>query len=85
MLAHPTGRLLLTRDPYAENIMKIIDKVGANDKIIELNANTYRLYLDWRNCIYARKKGVKISINPDVHNSTGLADINLVIKIARKG
>ncbi|MEN6624188.1 MAG: DNA polymerase/3'-5' exonuclease PolX [Smithella sp.] len=85
MLAHPTGRLLLAREPYAVNIMEIINAAARFNKIIELNANPHRLDLDWRNCIYARKKGVKISINPDAHNSAGLADISMGIKIARKG
>lgn len=85
MLAHPTGRLLLAREPYAVDITKIIDTAARFNKVLELNANPHRLDLDWRNCIYARKKGVKISINPDAHNPAGLADINLGIKIARKG
>ncbi len=85
MLAHPTGRLLLAREPFAVDIGEIIDAAARYDKIIELNANPHRLDLDWRRCIQARKKGVKISINPDAHHITGLADISLGIKIARKG
>jgi len=85
MLAHPTGRLLLAREPYAVNIMEIIDAAAQCSKVLELNANPYRLDLDWRNCIYARKKGVKIAINPDAHHAKGLADIIFGIKIARKG
>jgi DNA polymerase (family 10) len=85
MLAHPTGRLLLAREPFAVNIGEIIDVAARYDKIIELNANPHRLDLDWRHCIQARKKGVKISINPDAHHIAGLADISLGIKIARKG
>lgn len=85
MLAHPTGRLLLARDPYAVDIMEIIDTAASSGKVLELNANPHRLDLDWRNCIYARKKGVKIAINPDAHHVSGLADISFGIKIARKG
>jgi DNA polymerase (family 10) len=85
MLAHPTGRLLLARESYAVNIMEIIDVAARYGKVLELNANPRRLDLDWRNCIHARKKGVKISINPDAHHAAGLADISFGIKIARKG
>jgi DNA polymerase (family X) len=85
MLAHPTGRLLLAREPYAVNIREIIDTAALNGKVLELNANPQRLDLDWRNCIYARKKAVKISINPDAHQLSGLSDISFGIKIARKG
>ena len=85
MLAHPTGRLLLAREPYVVNIAEIIDMAALYGKVLELNANPQRLDLDWRNCIYARKRRVKIAINPDAHSTTGLADISFGIKIARKG
>ena len=85
MLAHPTGRLLLAREPYLVNIMEIIDTAARSGKIIELNANPHRLDLDWRHCIYAKKNGVKIAINPDAHHVAGLADISWGVKIARKG
>jgi DNA polymerase (family X) len=85
MLAHPTGRLLLSREPYAVNIMEIIDTAAQFGKILELNANPHRLDLDWRNCINAKKKGVKIAINPDAHHIEGLRYTSFGIKIARKG
>jgi DNA polymerase (family 10) len=85
MIAHPTGRLLLSREPYALNIMEIIDAAAEFGKALELNANPHRLDLDWRNCIHAKKKGVKIAINPDAHQIAGLQDISFGIKIARKG
>lgn len=85
MLAHPTGRLLLSREPYAVNIEEIIDTAAKFGKALELNANSHRLDLDWRHCIYAKKKGVKIAINPDAHQIEGLQDISFGIKIARKG
>jgi len=85
MLAHPTGRLLLARESYAVNIREIIDVAAQYGKVLELNANPRRLDLDWRNCIYARGKGVKISINPDAHSASGLADISFGVNIARKG
>jgi DNA polymerase (family 10) len=85
MLAHPTGRLLLSREPYALNILEIIDAAAKFGKALELNANPHRLDLDWRNCIHAKKKGVKIAINPDAHQIAGLQDIGFGIKIARKG
>ncbi|MBN1475074.1 MAG: DNA polymerase/3'-5' exonuclease PolX [Syntrophaceae bacterium] len=85
MLAHPTGRLLLSREPYAVNMEKIIETAAKFGKAIELNANAHRLDLDWRHCIYAKRKGVKIAINPDAHQIAGLHDVSFGIKIARKG
>lgn len=85
ILAHPTGRLLLAREPYPVDIKKIIDAAAQNKKVIELNANPYRLDLDWRYCRYAKKQGVKIAINPDAHNTATLHHIDFGINIARKG
>jgi len=85
MLAHPTGRLLLSREPYAVDIQEIIDTAAKHGKALELNAYPQRLDLDWRNCIHAVKKGVKIAINPDAHSVDGLRHIALGVKIARKG
>lgn len=85
MLAHPTGRLLLAREPYAVDINEIIAACAQWGKIIELNASPYRLDLDWRNLIHAKKRGVKIAINPDAHHIEALDDVFFGINIARKG
>jgi len=85
ILAHPTGRLLLAREPYALNIHRVIDAAAAEGKVIELNANPLRLDLDWRHCIYAKKKGVKIAVNPDLHNLAGFDYMDGGVNIARKG
>lgn len=85
ILAHPTGRLLLAREPYSVDVEKIIDAAARMGKVIELNANPYRLDLDWRYCRYATKQGVKIAINPDAHNTATLCHIDFGINIARKG
>ncbi|RJP58579.1 MAG: PHP domain-containing protein [Ignavibacteriales bacterium] len=84
ILAHPTGRLLLSRDGYKVNIKKVIDACVANRVAIEINANPHRLDLDWRNLYYAREKGCLISINPDAHSTDGVSNIEYGIMIARK-
>jgi DNA polymerase (family 10) len=85
MLGHLTGRLLLTRDPYAVNIPAILDAAAATGTIIELNANPKRLDMDWRWWPLAREKGVRCSINPDAHSTEGLHDLFFGIGAARKG
>lgn len=85
MLGHPTGRLLLAREPYAVNLKNVIDAAAYNNVIIELNSNPLRLDLDWRWCRYAKEKKVKISINPDAHNLRGLNHTVFGVEIARKG
>ncbi|MFA5015635.1 MAG: histidinol-phosphatase, partial [Actinomycetota bacterium] len=85
MIAHPTGRLLLARDPYKVDIIRIINAAAENNVDLELNASPFRLDLDWRMCKYAKEKGVKIFINPDAHNIKNLSDYIFGVNIARKG
>ena len=85
ILAHPTGRLLLAREPYALDLERIIDFAASRGMVIELNANPHRLDLDWRNCKYAKRQGARIAINPDAHQAEGLGDIRYGVNIARKG
>jgi DNA polymerase (family 10) len=85
ILAHPTGRLLLAREPYAIDMMRIIDEASRSGVAIELNAHPYRLDIDWRLCKYAKEKGVKIAINPDSHDEKGLKDTFFGVGIGRKG
>ena len=85
ILAHPTGRLLLAREPYAVDMMRIIDEAGRSGVAIELNAHPHRLDIDWRLCKYAKEKGVKIAINPDAHEEEGLKDTYFGVGIGRKG
>jgi len=85
MLGHLTGRLLLTREPYAVNVPDIIEAAAATGTIIELNANPRRLDMDWRWWPLAREKGVRCSINPDAHSAEGLHDLFFGIGSARKG
>ncbi len=85
VLAHPTGRLLLSRNPYKINIEKVIDACVENDVAIEINANPQRLDLDWRNIFYAREQGCKFAINPDAHSRKGIEDTKYGIMIGRKG
>jgi len=85
ILAHPTGRLLLAREPYAIDMMRIIDEASRSGVAIELNAHPYRLDIDWRWCKEAKEKGVKIAINPDAHDEEGLRDTYYGVGIGRKG
>ncbi|MFM2189939.1 MAG: hypothetical protein RL491_325 [Bacteroidota bacterium] len=84
ILGHPTGRLLLSRQGYPLDHLKVIDACAANGVAIELNAHPYRLDLDWRWLNTAVEKGVLISINPDAHHTDGLKDMRFGVNVARK-
>lgn len=85
MLGHPTGRILLRREPYKIDLHKIIDAAIANGVIIEINANPRRLDMDWRLWRRAAEKGLMCAINPDAHRVEGLAYFEAGVNVARKG
>ncbi len=85
IVGHPTGRLLLTREPYAINVPAILQKAGEVGVAIELNADPHRLDLDWRYLREAHERGALVEIGPDAHSVTGLENIALGVGIARKG
>ncbi|WP_339865970.1 helix-hairpin-helix domain-containing protein [uncultured Algoriphagus sp.] len=85
ILGHPTGRLLLRRQGYPIDHKAIIDACAANHVVIEINANPWRLDLDWRWVRYAMDQGVMLSINPDAHAMEGYADMKYGVLVGRKG
>ena len=84
-LGHPTGRLLLEREPYPLNLPKVLEAAAATGTWIELNCNPWRLDLDWRWWHRARDLGVLCCINPDAHKTEHLRFLDLGVTIARKG
>jgi DNA polymerase (family 10) len=84
-LAHPTGRLLLSREGYQVDIPALIDAAAATGTVIELNSNPRRLDMDWRWWPRAREKGVRCVINPDAHTASTIQYLYFGIGVARKG
>jgi DNA polymerase (family 10) len=85
VIAHPTGRLLLEREPYPVDIQAVIDACAATGTWIELNCNPHRLDLDWRLWFHAKNKGVKCVINPDAHRNEHAGFLRFGTGIAAKG
>jgi len=91
MLGHMTGRLLLRREGYALDSARVLAAAVAHNAIVELNANPYRLDMDWR--IWRRAAGPGApgrdlplcSINPDAHDTSGLEFVRAGVNSARKG
>lgn len=85
ILGHPTGRLLLRREGYPVDHKAIIDACAENKVVIEINANPWRLDLDWRWVHYAMDKEVMLSINPDAHEKKGYFHMKYGVLTGRKG
>ena len=85
IIGHPTGRLLLSRDPYPVDMDAVIEKAAATGVALEINGDPHRLDLDWRVLRQARDRGVAISIGADAHSVAGLSYADFGINMARKG
>ena len=85
ILGHPTGRLLLAREPYPVDMNALLEKAAESGVALELNADPHRLDLDWRHCKRAKELGVPIEIGPDAHSTRGLDCMDVGVGIARKG
>lgn len=85
MLAHLTNRLLLEREGFPVDHRAVIDACADHGVIIEINANPWRLELDWRWVAYALSKNVWISINPDAHDKESIQNMYYGVCVGRKG
>jgi len=85
ILAHPTGRLINRREPYAVDMEQVFAAAAANGKPLELNANPARLDLHDLHCAAAKRHGIPIVISTDAHNTHGLDVMRYGILQARRG
>ncbi|MEW6665262.1 MAG: DNA polymerase/3'-5' exonuclease PolX [Thermodesulfobacteriota bacterium] len=85
ILAHPTGRLIGKREPYAVNLDKVMEACSANGKILELNAHPERLDLSDLHCRKAKEKGVKLAVSTDAHQKEALDLMSFGVATARRG
>lgn len=85
ILGHPTGRLLLTREPFPIDLDAIMEKAVECGIAIEMNCDPHRLDLDWRFLQLATRRGVTIELGPDAHSPDGLDYLVFGVQVARKG
>ena len=73
ILGHPTGRVLLRRDPYAYDLDAVLKRCAELGVAVEHNAAPARADLSDSNLRRARQHGCRISVNTDAH-TTGELD-----------
>jgi DNA polymerase (family X) len=84
IIAHPTGRLLLQRDPYGLHIEKVIDAAAAHGVALEINAFPNRLDLSDIHARLARERGVRLSLGTDAHDKSHLDFMKYGVMTARR-
>lgn len=85
MLGHATGRLLLRREGYKLDLDAVLKAAAAHGKMVEINANPYRLDLDWQYVKRAKALGIPVVINPDAHSPADLEYVRFGVDVARRG
>jgi DNA polymerase (family 10) len=85
ILAHPTGRLIDSRDPYDVDMLKIIRHARGRGCFLELNAHPERLDLLDIHCQIAKDEGVLIAISSDAHGTQDFDNLIYGIGQARRG
>jgi DNA polymerase (family 10) len=72
ILGHPTGRLLLKREPYAVNLDPVLKRAAELGVAVEHNASPHRLDLNDKNMRLAKELGCRFVINTDAHSIADL-------------
>jgi DNA polymerase (family X) len=85
ILGHMTGRQLLRRPGYEVDIEAILVACAEHGVAVEINANPWRLDLDWRWHRRALELGCMMSINPDAHSTDEIDLTHWGVEMARKG
>jgi DNA polymerase (family 10) len=84
-LGHPTGRLLLHREPFAFDFNRVVGEAIRRGVWLEINASPERLDLSAQHVRAARAKGARFIISTDAHHPTHLLNMRYGIATARRG
>jgi DNA polymerase (family 10) len=85
ILAHPTGRRIGERQPYAVDMERIMEAALERGCFLEVNAQPDRLDLKDDYCKLAREMGLKVAISTDAHNANELDHMRFGVYQARRG
>ena len=85
ILAHPSGRLLGERKPYALDFARVLDAAHERGCFLEVNGQPLRLDLDDVRIKAAIERGVLLSIASDAHSIDQLGHLDGGVRQARRG
>ena len=85
IIGHPTGRVLLRRDPIDYDMEKILAACAKHGVAMECNSYPDRLDLKDVYLRMCKERGVMVVISTDSHNAGNLSLIRYGVKMARRG
>jgi DNA polymerase (family 10) len=84
VLGHPTGRLLLKRDPVRLDVERIATAAAERGVALEINCQVARLDLNDSNARLARERGARLVISTDAHSVAALNNQRWGVQMARR-
>jgi DNA polymerase (family 10) len=84
ILGHPTGRLLLRREPFQIDIAAVLKRASELGVAMEHNAAPERLDLNDRDLRMAKEMGCKIVMSSDSHDARNLGKMEYGLKQLRR-
>jgi DNA polymerase (family 10) len=85
ILAHPSGRLIDTREPYDVDMLRIVRHARERGCFLELNAHPERLDLLDIHCQLAKDEGVLVAVSTDAHSVQDFVNLKYGVGQARRG
>jgi DNA polymerase (family 10) len=83
-VAHPTGRLIGRREPYAVDMEAVFQAAARTGTVLEINSFPERLDLSDSLARRAQELGVMLVVNTDAHAPAHLANIRYGVAVARR-
>ena len=84
VIGHPTGRLILKREPYPVDVDAVVDAAARHGVALEINGHVDRLDLNDVHARLARDRGVRLVISSDAHSRHALGVLRWGVLVARR-
>jgi DNA polymerase (family 10) len=84
VLGHPTGRLLLQREPFPFDFERVVDEAVRRGVALEINSSPERLDLNYQMARAAKARGARFTISTDAHHPSHLRGMRYGVTTARR-
>ena len=84
VIGHPTGRMILKREPASLALDRVFDAAAVHGVALEINSQPDRLDLDELSARRARERGVRLIVDSDAHSPIALGNLRWGVTVARR-